>query len=96
MGMPPEVLADPARLGPDVEKNRAEARKIMREARTMGRISPLQSKVSTRNFPSWRDFAVIMISHLKEIHIDAELDLVDTALWYPKMARKDYTVAPSR
>ena len=33
-----------------------------------------------------------MISHLKEIYIDGELDLVDTALWYPKMARKDYTV----
>ena len=33
-----------------------------------------------------------MISHLKEIYIDAELDLVDTALWYGKMARKDFTV----
>jgi peptide/nickel transport system substrate-binding protein len=52
----------------------------------------LAVKVSTRNFPGWRDFAVIMIDHLKEIYIDGELDLVDTALWYPKMARKDYTV----
>jgi peptide/nickel transport system substrate-binding protein len=33
-----------------------------------------------------------MVSQLKEIYIDAELDLVDTALWYPKMARRDYTV----
>jgi peptide/nickel transport system substrate-binding protein len=38
-------------------------------------------KVSTRNFPGWRGFAVIMISHFKEIYIDGELDLVDTALW---------------
>ena len=35
---------------------------------------------------------MLIISHLKEICIDAELDLVDTALWYSKMARKDYTV----
>ena len=52
----------------------------------------LAVKLSTRNFPAWRDPAVILISQLKEIYIDAELDLVDTALWYPKMARKDYTV----
>jgi peptide/nickel transport system substrate-binding protein len=26
------------------------------------------------------------------LSVDAELDLVDTALWYTKMARKDYTV----
>jgi peptide/nickel transport system substrate-binding protein len=57
----------------------------------MGR-NALAIKLSTRNFPAWRDPAVIMISHLKEIYIDAELDLVDTALWYGKMARKDYTV----
>ena len=35
---------------------------------------------------------MILISHLKEIYIDGELDIVDTALWYNKMARKDYTV----
>ena len=52
----------------------------------------LDVKVATRNFPGWREPAVVMISQLKEIYIDAELDLVDTALWYPKMARKDYTV----
>jgi peptide/nickel transport system substrate-binding protein len=33
-----------------------------------------------------------MISHFKEIYINGELDLVDTALWYPKLARKDFTV----
>jgi peptide/nickel transport system substrate-binding protein len=57
-----------------------------------GPDKPLAVKVATRNFPGWRDYAVVMISHFKEIYIDGELDLVDTALWYPKMARKDYTV----
>ena len=39
----------------------------------------LAIKVSTRNIPAWRDPAVILISQLKEIYIDAELELVDTA-----------------
>jgi len=90
-GMPPEVLRTLPGYGPDVEKNRAEARKIM-EKLGYGPDKRLAIKLSTRNFPAWRDPAVIMISHLKEIYIDAELDLVDTALWYSKMARKDYTV----
>ncbi len=90
-GMPPEVLQTLPGYGPDIEKNRAEARKIM-EKLGYGPNKRLTVKLSTRNFPAWRDPAVLMISQLKEIYIDAELDLVDTALWYGKMARKDYTV----
>ena len=56
------------------------------------RTSRSPIKISTRNFPAWRDPAVILISQLKEIYIDAELELVDTAQWYPKMTRKDFTV----
>jgi ABC-type transport system substrate-binding protein len=89
-GMPPEVLQTLPGYGPDVAKNRAEARKIM-EKLGYGPNKRLAVKLSTRNFPAWRDPAVIMISQLKEIYIDGELDLVDTALWYSKMARKDYT-----
>jgi peptide/nickel transport system substrate-binding protein len=90
-GMPPEVLQTLPGYGPDVEKNRAEARKIM-EKLGYGPDKHLAVKVSTRNFPAWRDPAVIIISQLKEIYIDGELELIDTALWYTKMARKDYTV----
>jgi peptide/nickel transport system substrate-binding protein len=35
---------------------------------------------------------VILIDQLKEIWIDAELDAVETAVWYPKVMRKDYSV----
>jgi peptide/nickel transport system substrate-binding protein len=90
-GMPPEVLQTLPGYGSDVEKNRTEARKIMSKL-GYGPDRRLAIKLSTRNFPAWRDPAVIMISQLKEIYIDGELDLVDTALWYSKMARKDYTV----
>jgi len=90
-GLTPEVLAALPGYGPDVAKNRAEAKKIM-EKLGYGPEKRLAVKVSTRNFPAWRDPAVILISQLKEIYIDGELELVDTALWYPKMARKEYTV----
>jgi len=35
---------------------------------------------------------VILLDQLKEIYIDGELEPVDTAQWYPKVMRKDYTV----
>jgi len=49
-------------------------------------------KVSTRDIPPYRDPAVILIDQLKEIYIDAELELIDTTGWYPKVFRKDYTI----
>src|SRR4029078_5708864 len=48
--------------------------------------------VTTRNIPGYRDPAVILISQLKEIYIDGQLDAVDTAVYFPKLLRKDYTV----
>jgi peptide/nickel transport system substrate-binding protein len=45
-----------------------------------------------RNVPTYRDPAVILIDQLKEIGIDAELDIVETANWFPKLARKDYQI----
>jgi peptide/nickel transport system substrate-binding protein len=45
-----------------------------------------------REIPVFCDPAVILIDQLKEIYIDAELEVVDTAQWFPKITRKDYTV----
>ena len=52
----------------------------------------LAVKVSTRNIPVYRDPAVILIDQLKSIYIDGELDVVETANWFPKVARKDYAL----
>ncbi len=90
-GMPPEVLAKVAGYGPDIEANRAEGRKIM-EGLGYGPDNPLEVKVSTRNIAVYRDAAVILIDHLKHIHIAAELDTVETSNWHAKVARKDYMV----
>jgi peptide/nickel transport system substrate-binding protein len=90
-GMPPEILATLPGYGPDVEKSRAEGRKLM-EKHGYGPDKRLAVKVSTRNIAQYRDPAVILIDQLKQIYIDGELDVVETANWFPKIARKDYQV----
>ena len=52
----------------------------------------LKIKVSTRNLGEYRDPAVILIDQLKDIYIDAELDVVETGAWFAKVARNDYSV----
>jgi len=90
-GMPPEVMRNVAGFNPDVAANRAEGRKIM-ESLGYGPDNRLKVKVATRNIAVYRDAAVILIDHLKEIYIDGELDTVETSNWHAKVARKDYMV----
>jgi peptide/nickel transport system substrate-binding protein len=52
----------------------------------------LKLKVATRNIPVYRDPAVILIDQLKKIHIDGELDVVDTTIWHAKVTRGEYSV----
>jgi peptide/nickel transport system substrate-binding protein len=91
-GMPPEMLRTLPGYDPDVRNNRAEARRIM-NGLGYGSDHRLPVKLSTRNMAAVRDPAVLLIDQLKEIYIDGDLDAVDTVQWYPKIMRKDYTVA---
>jgi peptide/nickel transport system substrate-binding protein len=77
---------------PDVAASRAAARKIM-EGLGYGPDHRLAVKVTTRNLAPYRDPAVILISQLKEIYIDADLNPIDTSQWYPTLMRKDYKIA---
>jgi peptide/nickel transport system substrate-binding protein len=90
-GLPPEILATLPGYGPDVAANRAEARRLMAK-HGYGPEQRLAVKVATRNIAQYRDPAVILIDQMKEIYIDGELDAVETANWFPKIARKDYMV----
>src|SRR5216684_4957896 len=91
-GMPPEMLQTLPGYGPDVAKNRTNARKIM-EKLGYGPAKQLAVTVSTRNIAPYRDPAVILIDQLREIYIDGELEPLDTTQWYPRLTRKDYKVA---
>jgi peptide/nickel transport system substrate-binding protein len=90
-GMPPDIQNTLPGYDPDVQRNRSEARTIMRKL-GYGPDNRLALKVSTRNVPPFRDPAVILIDQLKDVFIEGELEIVETALWYPKMYRKDYKI----
>ena len=90
-GMSPEFVRSLPGYGPDIAASRAEARKLM-EKQGYGPDKRLQTKVTTRNLPPYRDPAIILIDQLKEIYIDGELELLDTTQWYPRITRKDFTI----
>jgi peptide/nickel transport system substrate-binding protein len=89
--MPKERLEKLTGYGSNIEANQTQARKLM-EGLGYGPDKPLKVKVSTRNIATYRDAAVILIDQLKKIHIEGELENVDTPQWYPKVIRGDYSV----
>jgi peptide/nickel transport system substrate-binding protein len=89
--MPREMMESIPGYGPDINANREEARKLMQRA-GYGPDKHLAIKISTRNIPVYRDPAIILIDQIKSIYIDGELDVVDTAQWFPKVARKDFSL----
>src|SRR5262245_37010331 len=90
-GTPPEIVATLPGYDADVGKSRGEARKIM-EGLGYGPANPLKIKVATRNIPLYRDPAVLLIDQLKHIHVEGELDVIDTSVWFAKIARGEYSV----
>lgn len=94
-GMPEDIQRALPGYDPDIAKNREKARAIM-IAHGYGPDKRLKLKLSSRNLPTYRDAAVILIGHLKEIFIDAEMEPIETALWVPKLVRRDYQFALSQ
>ena len=90
-GLPPEMLRTLPGYGSSLEQNRAEAQRIMQRL-GYGPDKRLTIKVSTRNIPLYRDPAVLLIDQLKHAYIDGELDVVDTAIWHARVARKEFII----
>jgi peptide/nickel transport system substrate-binding protein len=91
-GMPLEMVKQLPGYGPDVLHNRAEARRIM-DKLGYGRDRQLNIKVTSQDWAIYRDPAVLLTDQLKQVYIDGELDLVETAQYYPKILRGDYSIA---
>jgi peptide/nickel transport system substrate-binding protein len=90
-GMPAERLMTLPGYASDVGQNREKARELMKKA-GYGPGKHLTIKLSTRNLAVYRDPSAILLDQMKEIWIDGDLDLVETANWVPKLIRKDYQV----
>ena len=53
----------------------------------------LKIKVSTRDFTTFRDPAAILVDQLNKIHFEAELEVIESSLWYNRLFKADYSVA---
>jgi peptide/nickel transport system substrate-binding protein len=92
--MSKEMMQKLPGYNPDVARSRAEAQKLM-QSLGYGPEKRLAAKISSRNLPMYRDAASILADQLKNIYIDLELDLVETANWLPKLVRSDFVFAQS-
>ena len=91
-GMPNDLLKQLPGYGADVKQNRQQGRALM-EKLGYGPGKRLKVKVTTRDLPLYRDPSVILIDQLKEVYVDGELEPIETAAYFPKIRRKDYTVS---
>ena len=91
-GMPETELRKLLGYSTDVAGRQAEARKMM-ETLGYGTAKKLKIKVTTRDYNTFRDPAVILVDQLNKIYFDAELDVVESSLWYTRLFKKDYSVA---
>jgi peptide/nickel transport system substrate-binding protein len=90
-GMAAAMLDGLPNYGGDQATRQAEARKIM-QGLGYGPDKRLKVKVSTRDFQSFKDPAVLLVDQLNKIYFDAELDIIESAVWYGRITRQDYAV----
>jgi peptide/nickel transport system substrate-binding protein len=90
--MPPEVLNALPGYSGDLATRQAEARRIM-ETLGYGPGKRLKVKMSTRDWQVYRDRAIILVDQLNKIHFDAELEVIESSVWFGRMVSKKYAVA---
>jgi len=89
--MPEAMRRDLPGYDTDVAKRRDEARQIMRGL-GYGPDNRLKVKLTTRNLSFYRTPAVVTIDQLKEVFFDVEMEVVETATYFPRLARKEFTL----
>ncbi|MFN3743169.1 MAG: ABC transporter substrate-binding protein [Hyphomicrobiaceae bacterium] len=90
-GMPPARLAQFPQYAGTGEARREKARAIMKEL-GYGPEKRLKVKVGTRDFQAFKDPAVLLVDQLNQIYFDAELEIIESTLYYGRVARGDYAV----
>jgi peptide/nickel transport system substrate-binding protein len=90
-GLPPEEVRKLPGYG-DPAHDKAEARRLLAEA-GYGPSNPLRVTVSTRDLDLYTDMAVWVIGELKAVGIEATLEPVETATWFARLTRREFTLA---
>ena len=87
-GLPEAELAKLPGWG-EGAKDKAVSRKLLAEL-GYGPQHPLKIKVSTRATTNFQNMAVWMVSELQKVGVEATPEVVESAVWFPKMERGDY------
>jgi peptide/nickel transport system substrate-binding protein len=90
-GLPPDMLSVVPGYGPDVAKNREDARALMKKM-GYGPDKHLRVKLSTRGVALYKDPAELLKKQLAQVYIDADVEVVETSLWFARLDRKEYAL----
>jgi peptide/nickel transport system substrate-binding protein len=72
-------------------EDKARARTLLAEA-GYGPSTPLKIDMGTRAIAIYLDFASYVVSELKQVGVEATLKQIETAQWFPALARRDYQI----
>jgi peptide/nickel transport system substrate-binding protein len=76
----------------DPARDKAEAKRLLAEA-GYGPGKPLRLEMATRTLPIYLDLASFAVDQLRQVGVEATLKQLDTAAWFPGLARRDYQIA---
>jgi peptide/nickel transport system substrate-binding protein len=75
----------------DPARDKAEARRLLAEA-GVGPAKPLRVDLTTRNIAIYVDLASFVADQLRQIGVEAAVKQVETAQYFPALARRDYQI----
>jgi peptide/nickel transport system substrate-binding protein len=76
----------------DPKRDREESRKLLAAA-GYGPGKPLKLEMVTRTLPVYVDLASYVVDQLKQVGIEVTVKQLDTAQWFPSLARKEFLIA---
>jgi peptide/nickel transport system substrate-binding protein len=75
----------------DPARDKADARRLLADA-GFGPGKPLRAELATRSWALQIDLAVFVQDQLHQVGIETTLKQMESAVWYPALARRDYTL----
>ncbi len=75
----------------DPARDKADARRLLAEA-GFGPGKPLRAELATRSWALQVDLAAFVQDQLRQTGVETTLKQMESAVWYPALARRDYTL----
>jgi len=75
----------------DPALDKARAKKLLSEA-GYGPGKPLKVTISTRSAELYVDVATWVVDQLRQVGIDATLEIVESGVWFGRLARRDFQI----